>query len=87
MQNFFPILQMVSSRFLARLVVNTGSWFMSGSHKRASPVYSVLQVYYVFLVDQCTARVFSVQWYIPGNVVPMAQLNTVDISPWFIEQD
>ena len=83
MQNFFPILQMVSSRFLARLVVNTGSWFMSGSHKRASPVYSALQVYYVFLVDQCTAGVFCV----PGNVVPMAPLHTMDISPWFIEKD
>ena len=86
MQNFFPILQMVSSRFLARLVVNTGSWFMSGSHKRASPVYSVLQVYYVFLVDQCTAAVFCVQC-VPGNAVSMARLHTVDISPWFIEQD
>ena len=86
MQNFFPILQMVSSRFLARLVVNTGSWFMSGSHKRASPVYSVLQVYYVFLVDQCTARVFSVQC-VPGNAVLMAPLHTVGISPRFTEQD
>ena len=84
MQNFFPILQMVSSRFLARLVVNTGSWFMSGSHKRASPVYSMLQVYYVFLVDQCRGPLCTM---VPGNVVSKAQLHTVDISPWFIEQN
>ena len=79
---------MIPGRFLARLVVNTGSWFMSGSHKRASPVYSVLHVYYVFLVYQCTAGVLCVQC-VPGNAVSMAPLHvhTVDISPRFTEQD